>query len=167
MCWWRLCDCRWQCMQPCMGCLWQFQINRFVLWSYWHCPVVRFPWQQQGSQSEHGRCFGNLGGLPKVDWMRWWAQLGVVAEFDNATATGAFAWVLLVRVLNTHIYKLDTKLYPSIPTWSLTCIQAANLPGYYETRTNTTIHITNSHNFSNVLSTMRVFLDYLVQQTWA
>ena len=28
---------------------------------------------------------------------------------------------------------------------------------------NTTIHITKSHNLSNVLSTMRVFLVYLVQ----
>jgi hypothetical protein len=65
----------------------------------------------------------------------------------------------------THISKLDTKLHPSIPKWSLTYIQAANLPGYYEHRTNTTIHITNSHNFSNVHSTMRVFLVYLVQQT--
>ena len=42
--------------------------------------------------------------------------------------------------------------YPSIPKWSLTYIQAATLPGYYKTRANTTIHITNSHNFSNVLS---------------
>jgi hypothetical protein len=67
-------------------------------------------------------------------------------------------------VLNTHVSTLDTKLYPSIPKWSLTYIQAASLPGYYKTRTNTTIHITNSHNFSNVLSTMRVFLVYLVQQ---
>ena len=52
--------------------------------------------------------------------------------------------------------------YPSIPKWSLTYIQAANIPGYYKTRANTTIHITNSHTFSNVLSTMRVFLVYLV-----
>ena len=59
-------------------------------------------------------------------------------------------------LLNTHISELDTQLYPSIPKWSLTYIQAANLPGYYETRTNTTIHIINTHNFSNVLSTMRV-----------
>ena len=65
-------------------------------------------------------------------------------------------------LLNTHISELDTQLYQSIPKWSLTYIHAANLPGYYETRTNTTIHITNSHNFSNVLSTMRVFLVYLV-----
>ena len=66
------------------------------------------------------------------------------------------------KVLNTHIAELDTQLYPSITKWSLTYIQAANLPGYYETRTNTTIHKNNSHNFSNVLSTMRVFLVYLV-----
>ena len=33
-------------------------------------------------------------------------------------------------VLNTHISKLDTKLYSSIPKWSPTYIQAANLPGY-------------------------------------
>jgi hypothetical protein len=68
-------------------------------------------------------------------------------------------------LLNTHISELDTYPYPSIIKWSLIYIQAANLPGYYETRTNTTIHITNSHNFCNVLSTMRVFLVYLVQQT--
>ena len=65
-------------------------------------------------------------------------------------------------MLITHISKLDTRLYPSIPKWSLAYIQAANLPGYYKTRTNTTIHITNSHNFSNVLITMSVFLVYLV-----
>ncbi len=65
-------------------------------------------------------------------------------------------------MLNTHISELDTQLYPIIPKWSLTYVQAANLPGYYETRTNTTIPITNSHNFSNVLSTMRVFLVCLV-----
>ena len=68
-------------------------------------------------------------------------------------------------VLNTHISKLDTKMYPSILKWSLNWIQVANLPGYYETRTNTTIHITSSHNFSNVLNTMRVFLVYLVQHS--
>ena len=61
-----------------------------------------------------------------------------------------------------HISELDTQLYPSISKWSFTYIQAANLPGYYEIRTNTTIHITKSHNFSNVLSTMRVFLVHLV-----
>ena len=65
-------------------------------------------------------------------------------------------------VLNTHISELDTYPYPSVIKWSLIYIQVANLPGYYETRTNTTIHITNSHNFSNVLSTMRVFLVCLV-----
>ncbi len=61
-----------------------------------------------------------------------------------------------------HIWTGHTKLCPSVTEWSLTYIQAANLPGYYETRTNTTIHITNSHNFSNILSTMRVFLVHLV-----
>ncbi len=39
-----------------------------------------------------------------------------------------------VKLLNTHISEMDTNLYPSIPKWSLTCIQeVANLPGYYET----------------------------------
>ncbi len=66
-------------------------------------------------------------------------------------------------VLNTHISELDTKLYPSKPKWPPTYIQTSNLPGYYKTRTNTTIHITNSHNFGNVLSTMRVIIVYLVR----
>jgi len=49
--------------------------------------------------------------------------------------------------------KVVTNLYPSSQlTWL----------GYYETRANTTIHITNSHNFSNDLGTMIVFLAYLV-----
>ncbi len=44
----------------------QFQYNRFILWTYWHCPVAWFTRQWQGRQSEHGWCGCKLGGKQQL-----------------------------------------------------------------------------------------------------
>ncbi len=58
--------CRQRCPQLRIGCLRQLQCNRFVLWTYWHCPVARFPWRRLGRQSKCGQCRGDLGRLTMV-----------------------------------------------------------------------------------------------------
>ena len=77
------CGCRQQCVKQCMGRLWQFRCNGFVLRTYWHHPVARFPRRRGRRQSEHGQRRGNLGGSPLVDLPHQWAPLGDVAKFGN------------------------------------------------------------------------------------
>jgi hypothetical protein len=67
-----------------MGHLWQYQSNRLVLWTYWHCPVSMFLWRQQGRQSKHGRHRGKFGFQLMVILMDFWAVLGAAAKFNNA-----------------------------------------------------------------------------------
>ena len=93
----RWCGWRRRCLQPRIGRLRQFRHNRFVLWTYWHCPVAPFPWWQQGRQSEHGRRGGNLGSSRMFCLLSQWAPLEVVAEFGAPTTTGPLAWVLSDR----------------------------------------------------------------------
>ena len=75
------CGCRRQCPQPRVGHLRQFRCNRFVLWAYWHRPVVtRLPRWWRGRQPEHGWRGGHLGGSTAVDLLRQWALLVAVAK---------------------------------------------------------------------------------------
>jgi hypothetical protein len=73
--WQQQCGCRRRCVKQCMGRLWQFRCNRFVLRTYRHHPVARFPWRRGGWQSEHGQRRGNLGGSSLVDLPHQWAPL--------------------------------------------------------------------------------------------
>jgi hypothetical protein len=48
-----------------------FECNRFVLWTYWHCPVAWFWWRQRGRQSENGQGGGNFGLALTMILLRW------------------------------------------------------------------------------------------------
>ena len=87
------------CLQPRMGHLWWFWWNRFVLWTYWHCPAAQFLRQRWGRQSKSWRCGGNFGGLTTVDILHRWAPLALeaVAKFGKS----AFAVPLPTMVLST------------------------------------------------------------------
>jgi hypothetical protein len=74
-----------------------FRRNMFVLWTYWHCPVARFWWQQRGRQSENGQDGGNFGLASTVILLRRWEPLGVVAKFGDATAGRMPSRVLSLR----------------------------------------------------------------------
>ncbi len=91
------CGCRWKYPQPRMGHLQRFRYNWFVLWTYWHCSIAWFLWQRLGMQSQHGWHRGNFGFALMVFLMDFWALLGAVAEFDNATARRTPACMLLLR----------------------------------------------------------------------
>jgi hypothetical protein len=74
-----------------------FRRNRFVLWTYWHCPVARFRRRQRGRQSENGQGGGNFGLALTVILLRQWEPLGVVAEFVDANAGRMPSRVLSLR----------------------------------------------------------------------